>query len=50
MIETELQLERVLNTGSVSLLSLCPVDNLPDSFNVTSLVVQILQRCQIKPN
>lgn len=50
MIETELQLKRVLNTGSVSLLSLCPVDDLPNSFNVTSLVVQILQQCQIKPN
>lgn len=46
----ELQLKRVLNAGSVSLLSLCPVDDLPDPFDITSLVVQVLKQRQKKHN
>lgn len=36
------QLNRVRDASSVSLLSLGPVDNAPDTLDITSLVVEIL--------
>lgn len=38
------QLQGVLDTSSVSLLGLSPVNDLPDTLNVSGLVVQVLKR------
>jgi hypothetical protein len=44
------QLQRVLNTSSVTLLSFSPVNDLPDPLNIASLVVQVLQVTQLAEN